>query len=507
MSRCSFITLSLLLIAYYYWSYQFFLAQPEPNNAAIPLQVANQHHGSVEDSVKRELQLGQDGDAVKNAGAPRPDDRWEVDDNEPAAGQNRAGPDVPEDEDDDDRAALKDEDDDLEDDEKKPSPKKKKKPKKMKNKKKKQKHHEEEKPVEEAEEKPSDDEGDKPANKEDQQPNDDVPNNADEEPPMPNSKEKLEVKEGNAVARGPQANIEKQKDSAQQPEKEEDENAGDDKADKQENEEDQHPNDQAPNDGDNEPPKPVAKGKLEVKEGIVEARVPEVGIEKQKDAVQKPAQQEAENTRGDGADPEDKRPNNHAPGKDPPKPEAKDKLEVKENKAVAKASVAEVKKQKDAVQSNLRHMAVVSVTYFEKSQSYPPNTMVVVFTAAKKQNLTLHCWSSNGTHVTKPASVRQITKKDYVPKCRWNTHIATCQTATNPTEFGLITSNGSDVAKMPYREAVKQHYGVVGCFSPMFYSDRWQVLIALMDVYRQLGMDLQVFYVMSILKQIADYMK
>lgn len=98
MSRCSFITLSLLLIAYYYWSYQFFLAQPEPNNAAIPLQVANQHHGSVEDSVKRELQLGQDGDAVKNAGAPRPDDRWEVDDNEPAAGQNRAGPDVPEDE-------------------------------------------------------------------------------------------------------------------------------------------------------------------------------------------------------------------------------------------------------------------------------------------------------------------------------------------------------------------------------------------------------------------------
>lgn len=60
---------------------------------------------------------------------------------------------------------------------------------------------------------------------------------------------------------------------------------------------------------------------------------------------------------------------------------------------------------------------------------------------------------------------------------------------------------------MPYREAVKQHYGVVGCFSPMFYSDRWQVLIALIDIYRQLGMDLQVFYVMSVLKQIADYMK
>ncbi|KAH7716667.1 Protein F59C6.8 [Aphelenchoides avenae] len=49
--------------------------------------------------------------------------------------------------------------------------------------------------------------------------------------------------------------------------------------------------------------------------------------------------------------------------------------------------------------------------------------------------------------------------------------------------------------------------GVVACFSRLFFGERWQVMVALLEVYRQYGVDLQVYYVQSALTEILDYLK
>jgi hypothetical protein len=49
--------------------------------------------------------------------------------------------------------------------------------------------------------------------------------------------------------------------------------------------------------------------------------------------------------------------------------------------------------------------------------------------------------------------------------------------------------------------------GVVACFSPLFYNERWQLIISTLEVYRQMGVDLQNFYVQSMLKEIYDFLK
>lgn len=61
--------------------------------------------------------------------------------------------------------------------------------------------------------------------------------------------------------------------------------------------------------------------------------------------------------------------------------------------------------------------------------------------------------------------------------------------------------------QIPFVKSVEKHYDAVACFSPLFYSDRWQLLIALIEIYRQFGMSLQVFYVQSLLTAIMDFMR
>lgn len=49
--------------------------------------------------------------------------------------------------------------------------------------------------------------------------------------------------------------------------------------------------------------------------------------------------------------------------------------------------------------------------------------------------------------------------------------------------------------------------GVVACFSPLFYNERWQLIIPTLEIYRQLGVDLQIYYVQSMLSEILDFLK
>lgn len=65
----------------------------------------------------------------------------------------------------------------------------------------------------------------------------------------------------------------------------------------------------------------------------------------------------------------------------------------------------------------------------------------------------------------------------------------------------------SNYFQIPYRVAVEQRMGVVACFSPLFYNERWQLIIPTLEIYRQLGVDMQVFYIQSMITEIMEFMK
>lgn len=39
--------------------------------------------------------------------------------------------------------------------------------------------------------------------------------------------------------------------------------------------------------------------------------------------------------------------------------------------------------------------------------------------------------------------------------------------------------------QIPHRPAVQRQMGVVACFSPLFYNERWQLIIPTLEIYRQ----------------------
>jgi hypothetical protein len=49
--------------------------------------------------------------------------------------------------------------------------------------------------------------------------------------------------------------------------------------------------------------------------------------------------------------------------------------------------------------------------------------------------------------------------------------------------------------------------GVVACFGPLFYNERWQLTITSLEIYRQFGVDLQVYYVQSMLTEVMDFVR
>lgn len=61
--------------------------------------------------------------------------------------------------------------------------------------------------------------------------------------------------------------------------------------------------------------------------------------------------------------------------------------------------------------------------------------------------------------------------------------------------------------QMPFRIPVEEKLPVVACFAPIFYNERWQVLAALVEIYRQYGVNMQVFYIESALTSIMNYLQ
>lgn len=63
-------------------------------------------------------------------------------------------------------------------------------------------------------------------------------------------------------------------------------------------------------------------------------------------------------------------------------------------------------------------------------------------------------------------------------------YLATCSTIRRPIDFYLgITILYSQSVLVPYRPVSDQKFSVVSCFSPLFYMERWQLLIATVKIF------------------------
>ncbi|KAH7718829.1 Protein F59C6.8 [Aphelenchoides avenae] len=61
--------------------------------------------------------------------------------------------------------------------------------------------------------------------------------------------------------------------------------------------------------------------------------------------------------------------------------------------------------------------------------------------------------------------------------------------------------------QVPYREPVEGKIGVVACFSPLFYYERWQLIIATLEIYRQFGVGVQTYYIQSMVAEVFEFLK
>uniref|UniRef100_A0AC35U784 Glycosyltransferase family 92 protein n=1 Tax=Rhabditophanes sp. KR3021 TaxID=114890 RepID=A0AC35U784_9BILA len=62
-----------------------------------------------------------------------------------------------------------------------------------------------------------------------------------------------------------------------------------------------------------------------------------------------------------------------------------------------------------------------------------------------------------------------------------------------------IVENSVDIAFTP---AYNIKSKVVSCFSPLFYNERWQLILATLEIYKELGVSKQVFYIQSMVSDV-----
>jgi hypothetical protein len=106
-------------------------------------------------------------------------------------------------------------------------------------------------------------------------------------------------------------------------------------------------------------------------------------------------------------------------------------------------------------------------------------------------------------------------------------YLAVCPTVQNPVEFSLRDIQvQSKSVPIPFRKVSGEKFSVIACFSPLFYNERWQLIIPTvsqipsfppsqsnvsisfqLEIYRQFGVSLQIYYIQSMLIEILDFMR
>ncbi|CAK5112424.1 unnamed protein product [Meloidogyne enterolobii] len=135
--------------------------------------------------------------------------------------------------------------------------------------------------------------------------------------------------------------------------------------------------------------------------------------------------------------------------------------------------------------------------------------MVVLFNAQRRfwPPWPLLCHSHNTTHsLTSLPRVRHAFTPILI--CGWSVFLAVCPTVQSPSQFALRDMHvHSNSVAVPYRKVSAEHLPVVACFSPLFFNERWQLIIPTLEIYRQYGVSLQVYYIQSMLVEILDFMR
>uniref|UniRef100_A0A7E4UPE5 Glycosyltransferase family 92 protein n=1 Tax=Panagrellus redivivus TaxID=6233 RepID=A0A7E4UPE5_PANRE len=149
-------------------------------------------------------------------------------------------------------------------------------------------------------------------------------------------------------------------------------------------------------------------------------------------------------------------------------------------------------------------MVVQTGFYYNTSIFYPDNTAVLLHFADHRQNSTeWTCTSRNATTtLDSDALVRRAA--DFAEHCYWMAHIVTCPTVLNPTEFQLTVLNSTSKIGLTLEEPSRKPRGVVACYAPMYFEQRWQTVSMIHELNAGWGVDLQVHYVQSV---VGDLMK
>ncbi|KAE9551474.1 hypothetical protein FO519_005319 [Halicephalobus sp. NKZ332] len=140
---------------------------------------------------------------------------------------------------------------------------------------------------------------------------------------------------------------------------------------------------------------------------------------------------------------------------------------------------------------------------------YPDNTVVILFNAQKSisQRRNLLCVSENTTHQLNSTTKAQFA---YNPtrECKFGAFIAICSGIADLQRFGLSkTDSDSSSAQVSVRDPYSVRSPVVVCFSPLFYFEKWQLLLTSLEIYKFYGADLQVIYVQSMLLHIYSILE
>ncbi|CAI5438567.1 unnamed protein product [Caenorhabditis angaria] len=151
---------------------------------------------------------------------------------------------------------------------------------------------------------------------------------------------------------------------------------------------------------------------------------------------------------------------------------------------------------------------VLSTTFFENSQSFPPNTAVILFNSVqvfhlKHSTLNVIAETFDGNKEIKFEIHPVINKLPFF--CKWVPYLAIGQVPEDPVLLKLST-NGKDGMELSLRNPYRTSHNVVACFSPMFLNERWQLLLSTVEVYSHYGAFLH-FYVRSMITDLFDLVK
>ncbi|CAD6189803.1 unnamed protein product [Caenorhabditis auriculariae] len=146
-------------------------------------------------------------------------------------------------------------------------------------------------------------------------------------------------------------------------------------------------------------------------------------------------------------------------------------------------------------------MIVLSTTFYKESKSFDPNTAVILFNAVqvfhlKHDVLNVKAETAADEEIDVLFKVQPVIGQ--LPFfCKWVPFIAVGQLPKGTIKAKLSTYQGEGM-KLSLRDPFRAPRKVVACFSPLFLNERWQLLLATMEIYSHYGAFMQ-FYVRSMI--------